>query len=506
MTRDAPTRTREAFWIGGHWARPLGDGAIDVVDPSTERPLGSVPAGTAADAEAAAAAARQALPRWSATPVSERLGFLERLVAGLSARADELADVLTAEVGAPVAMARRTQVGLAVALAASYLDITRDFAFERRVGNSLVLREPAGVVATITPWNVPLLLTLQKVVPALMAGCTVVHKPSELTPLHAYLLTEVIAECDLPPGVFNLVVGEGPVVGAELARTPDVDLVSLTGSTRAGRAVAAIGAERVKRIHLELGGKNAAILLDDLDDAGLESAVRACVDQMCFNTGQACLQWSRLLVPADRHDEVVEFAARCAREYRVGDPRDPATDLGPLVSAAALARVRAAVVRAVEEGARLATGGPGRPEGLNRGYYVSPTVLGGVDPSMAVAQEEVFGPVLSVMPYDGEDEAVRIADGTPYGLHGAVWSANTAHAQRVARRLRTGQVDINGGPFNVRAPFGGYRQSGVGRECGEEGLDGFCEIKSLQLPSAPVDSVDSAGPVVPTGPRLRDAS
>ncbi|WP_327365646.1 aldehyde dehydrogenase family protein [Streptomyces sp. NBC_01217] len=500
MTRDAPTRTRDAFWIGGGWVRPESDAAIDVIDPSTERPLGSVPAGTAADARRAVTAARQALPRWSATPLPERLRFLEALVAGLTERADDLAGVLTAEVGAPVVMARRTQVGLAIAMAASYLDITRDFAFERRVGNSLVVREPAGVAATITPWNVPLLLTLQKIVPALMAGCTVVHKPSEITPLHAYVLTEVIAECDLPPGVFNLVVGEGPVVGAELARSPDVDLVSLTGSTRAGREVARAGADQVKRIHLELGGKNASILLDD---AALESAVRASVDQMCFNTGQACLQWSRLLVPAHRHDEVVELAAQCAQGYRVGDPRDPATDLGPLVSAAALERVRGAVVRAAGEGATLATGGPECPEGLEHGYYVRPTVFGGVDASMAVAQEEIFGPVLSVMPYDGEDEAVRIANGTPYGLHGAVWSADPGHAQRVARRLRTGQVDINGGGFNILAPFGGYRQSGVGRECGAEGLDGFCEIKSLQLPLEPVDSTE---PAEPTGPRLRDAT
>jgi aldehyde dehydrogenase (NAD+) len=339
---------------------------------------------------------------------------------------------------------------------------------------------------------VPLLLTVQKVVPALAAGCTVVHKPSELTPLNAYLLSEVMADADLPPGVFNMVVGRGPVAGAALVRHPAVDLVSLTGSTRAGREVSALAAGQIKRVHLELGGKNASLVLPAAD---LAAAVLATVDQVCFNTGQTCLQWSRLLVPHDRVEEALAAAAAAMAGYSVGDPRDPATDLGPLVSAVAMARVDGYIRQGVADGARLVFGGPGRPTGLDTGYYARPTLFGDVTSRMSIAQEEIFGPVLSVIGYGSVDEAVRIANDTPYGLHGAVWGADDAGAAAAAARIRTGVVDVNGGPFNPMAPFGGFKSSGVGRECGVAGLEGFLETKSMQYPDA------SAGLL---GPRLRD--
>lgn len=479
--------------IGGRWTVSDADGRITVTDPSTERPLATVPAGTARDADLAARAAADAFPRWAALPVAERVGLLRRVVEGLERRADRFADLITVEVGAPTRTARKTHVGLAIGMAAHTLETAASYAFENRVGHSRVVREAAGVAACITPWNVPLLLTVQKLLPALAAGCTVVHKPSEVTPLHARLLAEVIVEADLPPGVFNSVVGTGDTLGTALVTHPLVDVVSLTGSTRAGRQVSALGADGIKRIHLELGGKNASIVLDDAD---FEASVLATVDQMLFNSGQTCLQWSRLLVPRDRQEEALAIAERAMDGYITGDPRDPATDLGPLVSAAAHARVTEYIRRgATEGGARLVRGGTGRPAGLDCGYYVQPTIFADVDPLSTIGQEELFGPVLCVLPYDGEDEAITIANGTRYGLHGAVWSADNARAERVARRLRTGLVDINGGLFNPAAPFGGFKQSGIGRECGAAGLEAFLETKSMQLPGG------TPGEVL--GPRLR---
>jgi len=482
---------RDSHWIGGNWVKSTSDKGIQVHNPSDETHLATVPAGTLVDAQQAARAAANAFPQWSATSLEVRLSFLQQLVAGLEKYADSLAATITAEVGAPAQVSRRAQVGLAIGMAASYLEILPAYEYETRVANSIVAREPAGVVAAITPWNVPLLLILQKIVPALAVGCTVVLKPSEITPLNAYLLTEIIADCDLPPGVFNLVIGEGPTVGRELARSRDIDVVSLTGSVRAGRDITKNAAESIKRVHLELGGKNANVVLEDAD---LALAVRATVDQVCFNSGQTCLQWSRLLVPRRHHDEAVALATEVAGNYRVGHPDDPATDLGPLVSAAHAERVRGYIRSGIEQGARLAAGGPDRPAEFDRGHYVRPTVFGNVDPTMTIAQEEIFGPVLSVMPYEDEDDAVRIANGTPYGLHGAVWAGDTDRGISVARRLRTGLVDVNGGPFNLLAPFGGFKQSGFGRECGVAGLESFLETKSMQLPE---DSAEL------TGPRLR---
>lgn len=483
-------------WIDGAWVASDAEGRLVVTDPATERALATVPAGTARDADLAARAAAAAFAGWAATPLKERAGLLRRVVGAMEARADRFAEVITAEVGAPTRMARQTHVGLSLGMAAHCVETAASYAFEERIGHSLVVREAAGVAACITPWNTPLLLTVQKILPALAAGCTVVHKPSEITPLHARLLAEAFAEADLPPGVFNMVVGTGPTVGTALVTHPLVDVVSLTGSTRAGREVSALGADRVKRVHLELGGKNASLVLDDAD---LAASVAATVDQMLFNTGQTCLQWSRLLVPRARQDEAVQLAGAAMDGYVTGDPRDPATDLGPLVSAAAHARVTAYVRRGAEEGgARLVRGGPGRPDGLATGYYVRPTIFADVDPLTTIGQEEIFGPVLCVIPYDDEEQAVRIVNGTRYGLHGAVWSADDARAERVARRFRSGLVDVNGGQFNPAAPFGGFKQSGIGRECGTAGLESFLETKSMQLPQG------RGGQVV--GPRLRSTA
>ncbi|MFF4604352.1 aldehyde dehydrogenase family protein [Streptomyces sp. NPDC001339] len=482
-------------WIGGRWTASLATEQLAVTDPSTGQLLATVPSGCAADADRAARAAADAFPVWSTTPIRQRLAALGRITAGLERHAEQLADTITAEVGAPVRLARHTQVGLAIGMAAHSAQVLETFAFEERVGHSLVVREPAGVAACITPWNMPLLLTVQKVLPALAAGCTVIHKPSELTPLHARLFAQIMAEAELPPGVFNMVVGTGPQAGAALAAHPAVDLVSLTGSVRAGREVSVLGADTVKRVHLELGGKGASLVLADAD---LEAAVRETVDRVCFNSGQACLQWSRLLVPREQHDEAVRIADEAMAQYVVGDPRDPATDLGPLVSEAGRDRVAGYLRAGVDGGADLVRGGTERPVGLEHGHYVTPTLFAGVDPASCIAQEEIFGPVLCVIPHDGEDDAVHIANDTRYGLHSGVWAGDDAHAVRVARRLRTGVVDINGAGFNPAAPFGGFKQSGIGRECGAAGLAGYLETKSLQLPQ------ENTGPL--TGPRLKDTT
>ncbi|WP_228122526.1 aldehyde dehydrogenase family protein [Saccharothrix syringae] len=449
---------------------------IEVVNPATEEVLGTVRAGTAGDVDTAVTRAVTAFPAWSATSVAERLAVVRAVVAGLRARADELASTMTAEMGTPVTFARKVQVpnpvgiaeGIEAALAGGYFD-------GEEIGNSLVLREPVGVVAAITPWNFPLQQMVAKVVPALAAGNTVVLKPSELAPFTADLLASVLAGAGVPDGVFSLVHGTGPVVGEALAVHPMVDMVSFTGSTRAGRRVASLAADTVKRVALELGGKSANVVLDDAD---LARAVKIGVANAFMNNGQACSAWTRLLVPADRHDEALEAAVAAAAKYEPGDPALPATRLGPAVSAAQRDRVVGYIRRGVEEGAELALGGPDAP--TSRGFHVAPTVFGQVRPDMTIAQEEIFGPVLSVLPYRDEDDAVRIANSTVYGLGGAVFSADPDRALAVARRLRTGQVDINGAAFNTSAPFGGYRQSGNGREFGTHGLAEFTELKSIQ--------------------------
>jgi aldehyde dehydrogenase (NAD+) len=469
---------RDKLYIGGRWADPAGTKTIEVLSASTEEPIGRVPEGTPADVDAAVRAARAAFGPWAATPAAERAGFLQKIHEGLKARAEEIGRTIAGEVGMPLKLATRIQAGSPIFTFSMYAKMLGDFSFEEKVGNSLVLREPVGVVAAITPWNYPLHQIAAKVAPALAAGCTVALKPSEVAPLNAFILAEVVHAAGLPKGVFNLVTGYGPSVGGAMAQHPGVDMVSFTGSVRAGKRVSELASQSVKRVTLELGGKSAAVILDDAD---LAAAVKGTLNACFLNSGQTCSAHTRMLVPESRYDEAAKIAVEVARTFTVGDPFGDSAKLGPLISAAQRERVLGYIRKGIEEGAILLCGGPGAPDGLAKGYYVRPTVFGRVDPQSTIAQEEIFGPVLSIIAYKDEDEAVRIANGTVYGLAGAVWSGDEERAKRVARRLRTGQVDINGGAFNMLAPFGGFKQSGRGRELGRQGLEEFLEYKSLQL-------------------------
>ncbi|MEV0160153.1 aldehyde dehydrogenase family protein [Nonomuraea fuscirosea] len=464
------------LYIDGSWTASASDDSIEVVNPATEEIIDRVPAGVPDDVEAAAGAAARAFPEWSATASTERAKLLADAAELLKQRSEEVAGIIATDMGAPLAFALRVQTLMPVSVLTSYAALAAEYPREARVGNSLVVKEPIGVVAAITPWNYPLHQIVCKVAPALAAGCTVVLKPSEVAPLAAYALAEIFHEVGLPPGVFNLVSGRGPVVGEAMASHPAVDMVSFTGSTAAGRRVAALAAESVKRVALELGGKSANVILPDAD---LALAVKVGVANCFVNAGQTCSAQTRMLVQRDQYDEAVHLAVQAARGYRVGDPFDDSTKIGPLVSAAQRDRVVHYINRGQEEGARLVAGGTERPH--ERGYYVEPTVFAAVEPGMTIEQEEIFGPVLSLIPYTSEDKAVEIANGTRYGLAGAVWAGTEERALDVARRLRTGQVAVNGGRFNPMAPFGGYKQSGVGRELGEQGLEEYLEVKSLQL-------------------------
>ncbi|MFG1945545.1 aldehyde dehydrogenase family protein [Nonomuraea sp. NPDC048826] len=464
------------LYIGGAWAASASGEAIDVVNPATEETVDQVPAGVPADVEAAVAAARRAFPGWSAMPPAERGKLLAAAAESLKQRADEVARTIATDMGSPLGFALKVQTLMPAGVLASYAQLAESHPLETRVGNSLIVKEPVGVVAAITPWNYPLHQIVAKVAPALAAGCTVVLKPSEVAPLAAYALTEIFHEVGLPPGVFNLVSGRGPVVGEAMAAHPEVDMVSFTGSTVAGRRVAALASDGVKRVALELGGKSANVILPDAD---LGTAVKVGVANCYINAGQTCSALTRMIVHRDRYDEAVRLAVEATARYTVGDPFDETTRVGPLVSAAQRDRVIRYINRGQEEGARLVAGGTDRP--LPQGYYVEPTVFAGVEPGMVIEQEEIFGPVLSIIPYTTEDQAVEIANGTPYGLAGAVWAATEERAVGVARRLRTGQVAVNGGNFNPLAPFGGYKRSGVGRELGEYGLEEFFEVKAVQL-------------------------
>ncbi|MGH9209527.1 MAG: aldehyde dehydrogenase family protein [Acidimicrobiales bacterium] len=468
----------DKLYIDGAWVPPAGTGAIEVINASTEEVMASIPNGNADDVNAAVAAARAAFETWSRTSVEERAKYLSRIVDGLTARLDEIATVVSQEVGMPKSLSGLVQVGLPLTDFGNAAQAIQEAVLEQELGNSLVVKEPVGVVGAITPWNYPLHQIAAKIAPALAAGCTVVAKPSEVAPCSAFILAEIIAEVGLPAGVFNLVSGTGPVVGEAIVSHPDVDMVSFTGSTRAGKRVAELGAASVKRVTLELGGKSANVILDDAD---LEKAITDGVGKCYLNSGQTCSALTRMLVPRDKLAEAEEIATRVAETFTPGDPFDAATRLGPLVSKTQHDRVRGYIQKGVDEGATLLTGGAEAPEGLETGYFVRPTVFSQVDNSMTIAQEEIFGPVLSIIPYDDEDDAVRIANDTVYGLAGGVWSGDPERAKRVARRIRTGQVEINGGAFNVAAPFGGYKHSGYGRELGTHGLDEFFEVKSLQL-------------------------
>jgi acyl-CoA reductase-like NAD-dependent aldehyde dehydrogenase len=470
---------RKELYIGGRWVQPAGDGDIDVIDSRTEDVMGRVPRGGGADVERAVAAARAAFPAWSRTPIADRAAALRALADGLEARGEQLAEMMSREVGTPIASSRRVQVGLSVDVFRSMADIAADFPLETRIGTSLLIRQPAGVVAAITPWNYPLYQLAAKLAPAMAAGCTIVLKPAGAAPLAAFVLAEVIGELGLPPGTVNVISGPGSQIGEMLAAHPDVDMVSITGSTQAGVRVAQAAAPTVKRLTLELGGKSPFILLDDADlAAALPVAVRSCF----VNNGQTCSALTRLIVPRTLLSAVEDGLASLIGAMRVGDPLDPGTDLGPVVTAGQRQSIRGYIEQGSAEGATLVAGGQDPPEGLDRGFYVRPTVFSAVTPDMVIAREEIFGPVLAVLPADSEDEAVRIANDSEYGLAGGVWSADQDRAIAVARRLRTGQVAVNGGRFNVRAPFGGYRSSGVGRELGEHGLAEYFELTSLQLP------------------------
>jgi acyl-CoA reductase-like NAD-dependent aldehyde dehydrogenase len=469
---------RDRLYIDGAWVPSTGSGTIDVVNATTEEVMGRVPLGTADDVDAAVAAARRAFESWSTTPVEERAKYLQRLHEGLNARMDDIAQTICGEVGMPMMFSQLIQAGLPAMVMGSYVDIANQFPFEEQIGGSLVVREPLGVVACITPWNYPLHQTVAKVAPALAAGCTVVLKPSEVAPLNAFLLAEIVDDVGLPAGVFNLVTGDGPTVGEAMAAHPDVDMVSFTGSTRAGKRVAELGAPTVKKVTLELGGKSPFIILPD---APIEDAVKAGVSSCFMNSGQTCIAWTRMLAPRSRYDEVVAAAKAEAEGYTIGDPTDPASKLGPLISDTQRQRVRSYIEKGIEEGARVVTGGAEQPEHLEKGYFVKPTVFADVTNDMTIAQEEIFGPVLSIIAYDDEDDAVRIANDTVYGLHAGVYGGDKEHATQVARRIQAGQVDINGQNFNPLAPFGGYKQSGHGRELGKYGLEEYLETKSLQL-------------------------
>jgi aldehyde dehydrogenase (NAD+) len=466
----------ESFFINGQWAEPTGKDTIEVVNPATEQVITTVPAGTAADVDNAVAAARAALPGWSGTAAADRAKVLAALGQALGSRHEEIARLISSEMGAPIGFSRMVQAGLPLAVLQSYVQLLESYQFEEKIGNSLVTREPVGVVGAITPWNYPLHQVVAKVAAALAAGCTVVLKPTEVAPLSSYLLAEAALDAGLPPGVLNIVHGAGPVVGEAIAAHPDIDMVSFTGSTRAGKRVGELAARTVKRVALELGGKSASVVLADAD---LEAAVKGSLANCFINGGQTCTAWTRLLVPAELHDRAVELAVQGTARYTVGDPAEDGTRIGPMVSEVQRDRVLGYIRKGIEEGATLAAGGPEAPR--DGGYYVAPTVFANVRPDMTIAQEEIFGPVLSILPYSSEDEAVEIANGTPYGLAGGVWAGDQEHALAVARRLKTGQVDINGGRFNPVAPFGGYKQSGNGRELGRYGLEEFLEVKSMQL-------------------------
>jgi aldehyde dehydrogenase (NAD+) len=478
MATTAEVQTRDKLYIGGEWVDPHGSETIEVVNPSTEEVTGTIPAGTPEDVERAVGAARDAFEDWATTSREERASYLAAISAGLNERSEEIAATISQELGMPLKLSVQIQAGLPTMHFGAMPAVMEEVAWEEQIGNSRVLREPVGVLGAITPWNYPLNQIAVKVAPALAAGCTVVLKPSEVVPLNAFILAEIIESVGLPPGVFNLISGTGPVAGEAIAGHPQVDMVSFTGSTRAGRRVSELASATVKPVALELGGKSPNVILED---AELERAVQDGVGKCFLNSGQTCSALTRMLVPREKLGLVEEIAAAAAESFTPGDPFEAETRLGPLVSDAQRERVRGYIAKGSEEGAKLVTGGAEAPEGLDRGYFVRPTVFSEVTPEMTIAQEEIFGPVLTIQPYEDIDDAVRIANGTSYGLAGGVWSGSEERAVEVARRIRTGQIEINGGSYNPLAPFGGYKQSGHGRENGRYGMEEMLQVKSLQL-------------------------
>ncbi|RDJ99595.1 aldehyde dehydrogenase family protein [Paraburkholderia lacunae] len=464
------------FYIDGAWVEPSGTARLPVIDPCTEEAFAEVAMGTPADIDRAVAAAKRAFTSFSQTTPAERLALIRRILDVFLERHDEMGDTISRELGAPRAMAHAWQAGIGRRHLDELIRTCETFEWQRKKGTTLVNHEPVGVVALITPWNWPINQIVCKAAPAIMAGCTMVLKPSEVTPLNALLFAEILDAAGVPPGVFNLVNGDGPTVGAALAAHPDVDMVSFTGSTRAGIEIAKLAAPTVKRVHQELGGKSANILLDDVD---LEAAVTAGVNSCFNNSGQSCNAPTRMLVPEARHDEAVAIARRAAEAHRVGPANHERTTMGPVVSSVQFERVERLIAIGIDEGAQVVAGGAGRPHGLERGYYVQPTVFANVRPSMTIAREEIFGPVLVIMPYRDEEDAIVIANDSPFGLAAYVQSADLDRARRVAFRLRAGSVYLNYPAWDAGSPFGGYKQSGNGREYAEWGLEAFLEVKGI---------------------------
>ena len=466
----------KSFYIDGQWTPPAQPKEFQVINPATEQVAGVISLGSAADVDRAVGAARRAFESYSQSAPAERRALLERILTIYKRRFSEIADAISAEMGAPAKLAHGPQAGVGVGHLTAMIEVLQNFSFEQRQGPARLVLEPIGVCALITPWNWPINQVAAKVVPALAAGCTMVLKPSEYSPFSAMLWAQVLHEAGVPKGVFNLVNGVGPEVGAALSRHPEVDMVSFTGSTRAGTEVARAAAATVKRVHQELGGKSPNVLLEDAD---FERAVKASVQHVFQNTGQSCNAPTRMLVPAARLPSVEALAKQVAEQVVVGDPKSSETEIGPVVSKIQFERVENYIKQGIAEGAKVLIGGEGRPNGLERGYYVRPTIFSGVRNDMVVAREEIFGPVLCIIPYQSEEEALRIANDTPYGLAAYVWSKDTAHAARVGRRIRAGQVIINGQRGDMNTPFGGFKMSGNGREWGEAGLRDFLEVKAM---------------------------
>ncbi|OBI61656.1 aldehyde dehydrogenase [Mycolicibacterium fortuitum] len=469
-----PTFEHDKLFIDGRWTTPSESGVIDVVDPATENVIGHVPNGSAADVDAAVTAARRAFD--PLISVAERRERLDRVIAAMEKRLPEIAELITAEMGAPVRISQSVQTQVPLVVAKGFAEVLDTFEFEERIGNSLVLREPYGVVGAITPWNYPLYQVVAKVVPAIAAGCTVVLKPSNEAPLSVFAFVEACEDAGLPPGTINLVSGPGRVIGEHIAAHPDVDFVSFTGSTGVGARVGELAGQTIKKVALELGGKSANVILEDAD---LATAVKVGVGNAFLNGGQTCMAWTRMLVPQSRYDEALDLVESAVSRYTVGDPRDPATRIGPSASRSQFDTVRGFIERAQRDGARLLVGGAEPIRDV--GFFLAPTVFADVDPDSELGQEEVFGPVLAITPYTDADDALRIANGTPYGLSGAVWAGSDDEAIDFARRVHTGQLDINGGAYNPSAPFGGYKKSGIGRELGRFGFEEYLQTKSLQL-------------------------
>ena len=467
---------RQKFYINGEWVEPAGKETLAVINPANEERIDDIALGNEEDVNRAVAAAKAAFETFSRTSREERVAMMERIVAVYQGRMDEVAATISEEMGAPMYLAKAAQAPMGIAHMMTNLNVLKNFEFEEDLGTSHIVKEPAGVCGFITPWNWPINQIACKVAPALAAGCTMVLKPSEVAPFNAVLFAEILDEAGVPPGVFNLVNGDGPTVGVALSSHPDVDMMSFTGSTRAGVEVAKNAAPTVKRVTQELGGKSANIILDDAD---FQAVIARDMVGMCTNSGQSCNAPTRMLVPNGRMDEAAAIARTAAEGIKVGDPNAPDTNIGPVVSEVQFNKIQGLIQKGIDEGAKLETGGTGRPDGLNRGYYVKPTVFSGVTNDMTIAREEIFGPVLSLIGYEDDEDAVRIANDTPYGLSGYISAGDPERAKAIARRIRSGNVHVNGASVDPNAPFGGYKQSGNGREWGSHGFEEFLEVKAI---------------------------